>query len=129
LNHGGKKDYATDVIRLAISAHPPPAIVLVTAANMFRATEKFNALPYEEQKRRVESGHDEHHRMVAEGLYRIIDCFNAVAQTAARVCIRMQPVDRTQKPETKLFDQADFDGRMKFYGKQPPDFLSKRGRM
>jgi hypothetical protein len=120
LNNGAKKDAAMGVIRMAAKLAPPDAIVFVTAANMFRPTAKFHALPIEEQQRRIELGHDEHHRMAREGLYRLIDCLIAMAQTPERVCHRIQPVPERghmpDAPETHFFDANDFSGRMKFYG-------------
>lgn len=132
LNDGAAKDLGFGLLRKAVGLMPPDAIIFVTAANMFKPTEKMKKLPFEEQERRARLGHDENHRLAKQGYYEIIDCLIAVAQTPERVCHRIQPVaPRGQTPDaphTQMFDQKHFDGRMKFYGEPSPEcFHTKKG--
>jgi len=123
LNNGRAKDLAFDLLRRAVQAMPPDAVIFVTAANMFKATAKMETLSIDEQRRRIERGHDAHHQMAAEGYFEIIDCLIAVAQTPARICHRLQAIPprghQPPPPETTFFNQEEFDGRLKFYGEEP----------
>lgn len=133
LDNGRAKELGFGTIRKATEQfpNPPDAIIIVTAANMFLPTEKFKALPFEEQEKLVKNtGHDTHHRMAAEGLFRIVDCFSAVAQTPERVCNVVQEVkhgELVDKPVvTNVFDQKDFSGNLKMFGeKEELDFTKK----
>ncbi len=119
MNHGGKKDAAFRVLRIATGMLPPDAMVIGMAANMFQPTERLWALPRAEAMAILNAGHDRHHRAVAEGLMEVHDGLTCIAQTPERVCICSQRVEGRQfvnRPDVQLFAQAHFDGRLKFFG-------------
>jgi hypothetical protein len=121
LDDGDKKDYAFDVIRYATQQLPPDAVVFCTPCNVFKPTTKFEALPVEERHRlvmRSKKGHDEDHKMVAEGWLALSEAFNVVVQTPQRVCICSQEVRRgvlVGQPRADYFKQDDFHGRLKMF--------------
>lgn len=119
LNHGPAKDAGFGVLRLVTGMRPPGAVAFVTACNRFMGTERFQKLSPAEQEKIVRSGHDGHRRAVRDGLLSLVDSLVATVQTAERVCVYSQAVSDgglTGAPEVHLFDQSDFDGRMKLYG-------------
>jgi hypothetical protein len=120
LNHGRTKDAGFHVMRVAVHVLPPDAVVFVTAANGFSATEKFEALPQAQQDELLEAGHDRHHQAVREGLLEIQDVLLAIAQSPERVCMYQQGIDRhgglVGQPQARCCPQDDYDGRMKLYG-------------
>lgn len=124
LDHGGKKDAAFMVLRKATEVFPqkPDAIIIVTASNMFKPTEKMQALPLEKQKKLINQGHDRHHKLAAEGYLKLIDSFTALVQTPERACISTQEVDGqffVGQPDTRCLNQAEFGGRLKMFGEDP----------
>lgn len=111
------------MLRVALTAalqRTPQAIAICTAANMFKPTAKYSALPRKEKVRIAkEARHVDYHRMAREGLFEIVDSFTAVAQTDQRVCNCSQPVRRgvfIGEPIVHYLDQADFVGSLKMYG-------------
>jgi hypothetical protein len=135
LNNGAAKDAVFDVLRMGARVQPVDGFVFVTAANYFRSTEKLTALDPAEVERQLAKGHDHHHRMAKEGLLTIQDSLIATAQTPERACIIVQAVgpkgEFVDKPDTRYFDQAEFDGRLKMFGEgryQRTPHHSTRGR-
>ena len=119
LNSGRTKDVGFLILRHAVAILPPPAIVFVTAANGFKPTDKFGALPEAQRLEIMNAGHDRHHQLVKEGLLEMHDVLVAVAQTPTRVCNCMQRYDRGKRVgnrETQFSPQENFDGRLKMYG-------------
>jgi len=120
LNAGRTKDIGFRILRMATEILPPDALVIVTAANRFKATDKMLALPEAQQLEILESNHDRHHRAVAEGLLTVCDCLHATAQSATRVCVYFQDYlpggEFDGPPETRFRAQEDFGGRLKMYG-------------
>jgi hypothetical protein len=93
----------------------PDAAIIVTAGNAFKPTEKLQKLSFEERQTILNGG-----LAVREGLLELVDCLSALAQTPERVCHYVQTVDHrwsVGQPEVRFFDQKDFDGRMKMYGR------------
>jgi len=122
LNDGRKKDAVFDGLRFCVDAGKPDAVVFVTPSNMFKPTSKLEKLPPEQQKAIINQGHDGHHQAVRQGLFTIHDVLCAVAQNDKRVCLYNQSVRSSGlfygQPQVDFFDQADFDGRLKMYGKE-----------
>ena len=121
LDSGARKEVGFKMLQIAFSHLISDAIVFVTPANMFRPTDKMNALPIEEQERLAShpDGHEGHHRAVKDGYFILVDCLSAVAQTRERVCSRIQPVVNGKfldAPETRVFSQENFGGRLKMFG-------------
>ena len=116
-----RKEAGYGWLRIALQIVPPDAIVIVTATDMFRSTEKMAALPDEERKKAIERSNDpkERRKMAAEGLFTITDGLTAVAQAAERVCISTQAIEHgafAGQPITHHCLQANFHGRQKMYG-------------
>lgn len=134
LNDDDKKDMGFGLLRMAFLERPPDAVMWVTGANEFRVTEKLRALPEEKGRWWLAGGHERHHQAVREGLMTIHDALVALAQSAELVCVYMQRVLPgavfAGQPDVKFFPQADFDGRLKFYGTgkytAPPPNFTKR---
>jgi hypothetical protein len=117
LNSGRKKDIGMGLMALATHYKPPDAIMFVTAANMFRQTAKFDKLSRAEQDKIIQAGHDRHHEGVKQGLFELVDSMVSVAQTPERVCNYMLEMKRDAVPVVHFFDQSEFDGRLKMYGR------------
>jgi hypothetical protein len=94
-----------------------------------RANGKFRELTREEQMKIVDSaGHAGHHRAVKAGYLRIIDSLTALVQTPERVCNYMIDVDHPEEPPmVQCFDQSQFDGRIKMYGRDPAEIARELG--
>lgn len=121
LNSGWAKDAAFGVFREAVDLMPPEAVIFATAANMFKGTEKLDAIPEAAWEALLNAGHDEHHKAVKSGHMVLVDCIIAVAQTPERVCHYTQEVKRGRwigAPNTSFFRQEDFRGRLKMFGKE-----------
>lgn len=120
LNNGAKKDAAFGMLRLAIDTMPPDAVVLGSVVNWFRSTPKLMTLSIEKQKAIVDGGHDKQWKAVREGYLVVSDALSMVAQTPVRVCTytRGLPFQEDEKPVVHFFDQADFGGRLKMFGKE-----------
>lgn len=117
LNNGRKKDAAFDILRLALRLHPSDAIVFATGANIFTTTAKFDTLPKEEQEKLLKAGHDKHHAAVKSGYLKLDDALACVAQTPERVCSYTRILgDPDEKARALIFNQSEFDGRLKLYG-------------
>ena len=116
MSDGDKKDGVFGVIRLMVRATKPHAVVMVTSAWSFKATQKLAALPVAEQRKILDAGHDRHHRAVKEGLLIREDILHAMAQSPERVCMAMQPRDLSSQPEVQISNQSGFSGRLKMYG-------------
>lgn len=118
LNNGYAKDAGFGLLREAVNRFPtiPDALVIVTATNMFQPTAKMKALPIEEQRKLIETNHDDHHKMAAHGYFEIVDSFTALAQNPAFCVLAVQDADGATAPVTKALNQEDFDGRLKMFG-------------
>jgi len=121
LNNGAAKDAVFDGLALILPLRPPDALVFVTATNRFEPTEKYWTLSAAEKRAITSAGHDGHHQAVRDGYYTVEDSFTAVAQTSERVCVVTQFLDRdplaANSHDTRFFDQRDFGGRLKMYGR------------
>lgn len=129
LNHGQAKDIGFGLIRKAIDLLPPEALVFACVINNFQPTAKFDALSREEQVKFTKRGHDAPHQGVKDGYLTICDALMACVQTAARVCMYKQNMERGRpigKPEATFLEPAQFGGRMKMYGEQYGDVSKKR---
>jgi len=121
LNSGRTKDAGFELLRVAVDLMPPDAVIFVTSCNAFTPTAKFAALSREQQEELMNSGHDRHHEAVKEGLLVIQDGLLALAQTTERICVYQQAVENgafSGSPQTKVFPQEGFSGRMKMFGKE-----------
>jgi hypothetical protein len=130
LNSGSAKDIAFQLIREAVNAFPPEAMVWGTKINLFTPTDKLKQMGKEASLRLFRQGHDAHHEGVREGLLRMSDALMVVAQTPSRVCMCHQECDTTSfvgQPQIHFTDQSCFDGRTKFYGESKTDFGSELG--
>ena len=121
LDHGPAKDIGFGLLRQCLTKFPTPpdAFITVTASNMFKPTAKMLALPVAKQKKLHNQNHGEHHKLAAQGYYRIIDSLTALVQTPKRICVCTQEVDRgalVGNPDSHLMNNDDFGGRMKMFG-------------
>ena len=123
LNSGRAKDVAFKIIRTAVELMPPDAVIFVTGGNRFLPTEQLLALPWEEQKKYFDlPSHDDHHEAAKQGYFLVRDALMCCAQTPHRVCMYVQMMDERHQPldppQTDFWDQRDFGGRMKMFGKE-----------
>jgi hypothetical protein len=119
LNSGQAKDTAYGVLRLAVKAQPPDAIVIVNAADKFETTTVFDALSNGEKERVFRS---QHPRDLPQ-YFQPHDALVSVAQSPERVCVfsqRLRGDLLIGEPEVRFFPQSAFDGRLKIYGVDPP---------
>ena len=129
LNHGGRKDAGFLMLAYAVSQLPPLAVCMVTGVNRFEGTEKFYALPPEEQLKLVDSGHGRHHEAVREGLLTMQDAFVSLVQTKDRVCFcTVNRKALSAQPETKFCNQTELEGRIKLYGHDPETLQAELSR-
>jgi hypothetical protein len=122
LNSGDAKDRVFAMLRSVTRAAPPPALVFVTASNIFEGTAKFYALPETEKAAMANQGADAHHEFAKQGFFTIVDSLTCMAQTAEWVCLCHQKhvggLRFEGKPVIWTVPQERFNGRMKMYG--PP---------
>lgn len=122
LNSGRAKDAGFGVLRAATDRMPPDAVVFATISNKFEPTEKLRALPIDQQRTLLTlKSANEYHKLAKRGLFTIHDALVCTAQTPERVCIYTQKLKGDDRPETHLFDQANFGGRMKMFGVERED--------
>lgn len=120
LNDARKKDAAFGILRAISMVAPVDALMIVTGCNMFVPTPALLERPIEEQGALMHHGHDRHHKAVKEGLLSVADGLVSVAQTPLRMCSYVQRIGRAgflDAPEVHFFDQCNFAGRLKMFGK------------
>jgi hypothetical protein len=136
LSGGHTKDLGFGLFKLVTAMLPPDAMVFVSIVNFFEPTERLLALSLEEQHKILGQTHDGHHQAVKEGLLKLCDAMTPLAQTPDRVCQYVQKIESDRRgvrfldqPAVHLFDQSDFDGRMKLFGAKIEDyeFILKNG--
>lgn len=122
LNFDDKKALAFRILREGASVAPPDAIVIATAINSFRSTERFNALPEAQQRKIEKRGMRAIRKAVTAGLFTRADGIQVVVQTPERVCHCVQDFDSNHQPvggpRIQLVPQSNFGGRLKMFGQE-----------
>jgi len=125
LNSGRAKDIGFYILRMAVDAMPPDAVVFCTAGNAFKPTSKLEAMPEAAVRELLDQGHDGQHQAVKEGLLILTDVLMAVTQTPERVCNYVQEFDGRHRPlgppRATFLPQKCFYGRLKMFGKHYGD--------
>ena len=131
LNNGRAKEIGFGIIRGAVDLVAgrkdltPDAIVFASIVNNFKPTPKMDCLTSDRRRAIVTGGHDKHHQAVRDGYMSVCDALCAIVQTPTRVCMYRQDFDERNnaigKPNSFCSPQADFGGKMKFFGKDELD--------
>jgi len=119
LNFGGAKDIIFGILCLGANVIPPDAIVISTVINDYRRLPAFDALPPDEQKRVW----DAPVWPPPPQYFQAHDALMVVAQSPERVCTYSQKLLGDLligEPDILLFPQAEWNGRLKMYGVEPP---------
>jgi len=120
LEYGQTKDLGFGMLRAACDILPPDALVIVTAGDYFKPTEKMRALPEAERRAVLRKGNDGNAQAVKDGLFTSTNCLITIVQNPERVCQYLQDVAEDGQvvgaPQTMFFPQDQFSGRLKMFG-------------
>ena len=121
LSSSAKKNVAFEVLRIAVAhfPHPPDAVVIATAINLFKPTGKLERIGKQALEKLAKQDPDHHHSAVKQGLLTFEDALLAIAQTPRRVCFYQQIYQGWEwvgQPQVGFCDQDELDGSLKIFG-------------